>query len=275
MRHDGILAADLAITERRRPGLEHRVLPARVGLVVEHRPTGVVGAIVKVSDQVVVVRDRRGRQRSLPLVPGAFTVDGQPVHLVAARGSGEASRPKASHTPSGSRDAGPLAPRVARGSRIFVEGEHDAELIERIWGDDLRYEGVVVEPMAGADDVVELVRAFSPGPDRRLGVLLDHLVEGSKEARLAAAVEDPWVLVTGHPFVDIWQAVKPRALGVERWPDVPPGRPWKEGVVAALGYGGSTADFWRQLLGRVHDYRDLEPALLSAVEQLIDFVAPP
>ena len=28
----------------------------------------------------------------------------------------------------------------------------------------------------------------------------------------------------------------------------------------------------RRLLGRVGDYRDLEPALVGAVEQLIDFV---
>ena len=32
------------------------------------------------------------------------------------------------------------------------------------------------------------------------------------------------------------------------------------------------AEGWRWILGRVRDYRDLEPALLGRVEELIDFV---
>jgi hypothetical protein len=40
-------------------------------------------------------------------------------------------------------------------------------------------------------------------------------------------------------------------------------------------YGGSTGELWRHLLGQVSSYRDLEPSLVGAVEELIDFVAPP
>jgi hypothetical protein len=164
---------------------------------------------------------------------------------------------------------------MARASRIWVEGVHDAELIEKIWGDDLRVEGVVVERLDGADDLAAAVRQFGPRPGRKLGVLLDHLVEGSKESRLATTVDHPEVLVRGHPFVDVWQAVKPAVAGIERWPDIPVGQPWKEGVLAALGVDLSPGEFWRTLLARVSTWTDLEPPLLGAVEELIDFVATP
>ncbi|MGI9596518.1 MAG: DUF3097 family protein [Acidimicrobiales bacterium] len=44
---------------------------------------------------------------------------------------------------------------------------------------------------------------------------------------------------------------------------------------AAFGFTGSTGELWRVILGRVDSYRDLEPSLVGAVEELIDFVAPP
>jgi hypothetical protein len=99
--------------------------------------------------------------------------------------------------------------RTARAARIWVEGLHDAELVERVWGHDLRVEGIVVEPMHGMDDLAAAVAAFEPGPHRRLGILVDHLVAGSKETRAAQQVIGPNVLVTGHPYVDVWEAVKP------------------------------------------------------------------
>jgi hypothetical protein len=161
---------------------------------------------------------------------------------------------------------------VARAGRILVEGVHDAELVEKVWGDDLRVEGVVVERLDGMDDLAAVVAEFAPGPGRRLGVLLDHLVDGTKEARAAAAVRHPHVLVTGTPYVDVWQAVRPRAAGIDAWPVIPRGRPWKEGVIAALGVRATPGEFWRTLLGRVSSYADLDPTLVGAVEQLIDFV---
>jgi hypothetical protein len=164
---------------------------------------------------------------------------------------------------------------VAKESRIYVEGVHDAELVEKIWGHDLRVEGVVVEYLEGIDDLPAIVDAFAPGPGRRLGVLVDHLVEGSKESRIAAQVSSPHVLITGHPFIDVWEAVKPSAVGISSWPRVPRGVPWKEGVLAALGWGDDVRAGWQRILGSVSAFTDLEPSLLGRVEELIDFVTAP
>ena len=239
----------------------------RRGLKVEHRGSRFGGVVAGLEDGRVVILGRSGQERVFALAPGAFTVDGKAVTLV---------RPKPKATAPGVTASGSVAvqgakARVARGSRILVEGVHDAELVEKVWGDDLRVEGVVVERLDGADNLAEVVRAFDPRADRRLGILLDHLVDGTKEARLAEPVRrHPHVLVTGHPYVDVWQAVKPAAAGIAAWPDVPLGEPWKEGVCRRLGVDPAT--FWRQLLGRVRSYVDLEPPLVGAVERLIDFV---
>lgn len=165
--------------------------------------------------------------------------------------------------------------RTARESRIYVEGAHDAELVEKVWGHDLRVEGVAVEFLEGVDDLPSVVAEFSPGPGRRLGVLVDHLVPGSKESRIAERVRGSDVLVVGHPYVDVWQAVRPRAVGIGAWPEVPRGLPWKEGVVDALGWRMETGEAWRRILGSVRGYGDLEPSLLGRVEELIDFVTGP
>jgi hypothetical protein len=84
------------------------------------------------------------------------------------------------------------------------------------------------------------------------------------------------VLVVGHPFIDIWAAVKPSVVGLRAWPGVPKGQPWKEGVLRAIGWPHATpadvAAAWRRILGSVSAYTDLDPALLGRVEELIDFV---
>ena len=275
--------SDVLATDWRRPRRGRSTdTPASPGLVVEDAETGWVGAVVRVEKaggvHVVHLEDRRGRTRAFPLGPG-FLLDGAPVRLVAPS-QGAPTRP--TRTASGSVAVQDHRARTARGSRIWVEGQHDAELVEKVWGDDLRVEGVVVEPLHGVDDLAPAVRDFAPGPGRRLGVLLDHLVAGTKEARVAAeAVRGTrygqHVLVVGHPYVDIWQAVRPERVGLERWPDVPRGRPWKEGVLEALGWpcrsAADVAGGWRRVLGSVRTYADLEPALLGRVEELIDFVS--
>jgi hypothetical protein len=80
------------------------------------------------------------------------------------------------------------------------------------------------------------------------------------------------VLVTGHPFVDVWAGVRPRVMGLAEWPDVARSMEWKQGLCAALGV--SLNDFWPRLRNRVRTFADLRPELVGAVEQLIDFVAP-
>ena len=268
MASDGILSGPIDLDGPRRPSVTHPSVAAQVGLVVEHRATGVVGSIRSFNEQVVVLRDRHDVDRPLRVQPGGFLVEGQPATLVAPA---REVRP-APRTASGSTSSGPGPARVARASRILVEGIHDAELVEKVWGDDLRELGVVVERLDGMDDLEDVVRDLDPGPGRRLGVLLDHLVAGSKESRSAAAVRHPHVLVTGTPFVDVWAAIRPQAVGIEAWPDVPIGTPWKAGVLDALGIAAHPGELWRQLLRSVTSYADLEPALVGAVEQLIDFV---
>ncbi|ADP80354.1 DUF3097 domain-containing protein [Pseudofrankia inefficax] len=237
-------------------------------LVVEDPVSGFCGAVVGLDADGVTLEDRFGVRRLFPLEEGAFLVEGRRVTLVRARRGGPAGPAR---TASGSV-AVPNAPaRVARASRIYVEGLHDAALVERVWGDDLRVEGVVVEPLHGVDDLPAIVATFRPGPGRRLGVLVDHLVAGSKESRIAASVTGPHVLVTGHPYIDIWQAVKPAAVGIRAWPEVPRGQVWKEGVCHALGVP-EPAEMWRRVLASVDSYSDLEVGLLRAVEELIDFV---
>jgi len=255
---------DLSAPIRRVPS----VVPAELGLVVEELETGWCGAVVECDKERVSLEDRNGAVRVFPLVPGGFSLEGAVVTLARPR----APAAKAARTTaSGSIAVAGLNARVARGSRIWVEGKHDAELVERVWGHDLRVEGVVVEPLDGVDDLSGLVGAFRPSTSRRLGVLVDHLVAGSKESRIVAGVRDPHVLVAGHPYIDIWQAVKPAAVGIAAWPVVPRGAAWKEGVCAALGWGASY-EGWRRVLASVDSYADLEVPLLQAVEQLIDFV---
>lgn len=265
--HD-VLAARRARRDAKPPDVA-----AEHGLLAEHRVTGFAGQVVAVDAAAVTLRDMRGRQRHFRLSPGAFRVGGRSVTLVRPRPAQET--PSRTFTASGSVASTRTQARVARASRIYVEGTHDAELLEKVWGDDLRDAGVVVEPLGGIDDLAGAVRAFGPGPQRRLGVLVDHLVPGSKEQRIVDTVSHPQVLITGHPYVDVWQGVRARTLGIAAWPVIPRGRPWKEGVCAALGVSVEPAVFWRRLLRSVDSYADLEQPLIGAVEQLLDFVAPP
>jgi len=245
-------------------------------LVLEDPDSGFVGAAVRIEQGGVELEDRFGKRRSFRL-EDTFLLDGEPVTLRPPRKSALARA--ATRTASGSLAVADAKTRVARASRIYVEGRHDAELVERVWGDDLRIEGVVVEPLGGVDDLAPIVADFQPTAGRRLGVLVDHLVPGSKEARIADQVQGEHVLIVGHPYVDIWQAVKPTALGIARWPEVPKGQSWKHGVLAALGWPASTpadvAAGWKRILSRVNSYADLEPDLLGRVEELIDFVTAP
>lgn len=274
----GILGGPIDLDGPQRGPRNHPKVEARPGLAVQERGTGVAGTVVSVAKGIVTIRGRDGRDHPAMLRDGAFMVSGKQVTLIPPRA---AATTAASRTASGSVAVKNAPARIARASRILVEGIHDAELVEKVWGDDLRIEGVVVQPLGGADDLAEIVRSFGPGNNRRLGILLDHLVDHSKETRIAASVDNPFVLITGHPFVDIWAAVKPKVIGLDRWPDVPKGQPWKESICAAVGpkLGAGCADdprlFWKRLVGSVTSWTDLEPALVGAVEQLIDFVTEP
>jgi len=247
-------------------------------LVVEEAASGFCGAVTRLEAQTVELEDYFGKKRVFPL-GGGFLIDGEPVVLVVPSRSGTGP----ARTASGSFAVADQRARVARASRIFVEGRHDAELVERVWGDDLRVEGVVVEYLEGVDDLDAIVRDFAPSRSRRIGVLVDHLVPGSKESRIAERVAaGPFgahVLVVGHPYIDIWQAVKPARVGLRSWPEIPRSIPWKHGICEALGLPhenqADIARAWQRILGSVRSFADLEPELLGRVERLIDFVTEP
>ncbi|HMH94298.1 MAG TPA: DUF3097 domain-containing protein [Streptosporangiaceae bacterium] len=264
----------LAPAPRRPAEAELPRVAAQPGLVVEDAAADFCGAVVFCEKDAVTLEDRHGKWRVFPL-PGTFLLEGRRVRLVrpaSVPAPGAGQRP--GRTASGSVAAPQSRAKVARASRIYVEGRHDAELVEQIWGDDLRDVGVVVEYLGGIDDLPAIVRDFSPGPARRLGVLVDHLVTGSKESRIAAQAASAHVLIVGHPFIDVWAAVKPSAVGIPGWPDVPRGQPWKEGVLRALGWPEpeNTAAGWQRIRRSARSFADLEPAFLGRVEELIDFV---
>ena len=143
-----------------------REVPAESDLVVEVAD-GYVGAVTAVRSGNVELEDRFGKVRIFPL-GGGFLIDGEAVKLVAPKAAAPAGRLR---TASGSFVAPQQRARVARASRILVEGRHDAELVEKVWGADLRVEGVVVEYLQGVDLLDDLLRDEPPSADRRYGVL--------------------------------------------------------------------------------------------------------
>lgn len=263
--------------QSRKPRSTERAI--EIGMVVEDAQTGFVGAIVRVEYGRMELEDRNGRTKPFPVGPG-YLIDGKPVILTPPKRAAPAGPTR---TASGSLAVKGSRAKVALASRIYVEGRHDAELVEQVWGEDLRVEGVVVEYLGGVDDLAAIVADFQPGSGRRLGVLVDHLVAGSKEARIAEQVRrgpgGEHTLVVGHPFIDIWEAVKPARIGVAQWPVVPKGLDWKHGVCEALGWRhrdqADIAAAWQKIRGRVRDWTDLEPELIGRVEELIDFVTAP
>lgn len=266
-------------------------VPIEYGMVLEDISSGWVGAVTRVEKSggvhLVELEDRRGRKRSFPL-GGGFWLEGKPIIALPPKAA-PAQKAPALTTPGGRAltNSGSIAPekrvaRVARQSRIWVEGRHDAELIQHVWGEDLADVGVAVQLLEGVDHLEEILEVFGPTKTVRAGVLVDHLVPGSKESRIAEAVSIRWedaVLVVGHPFVDIWQAVKPQRLGLQAWPDVPRGTDIKHGTLEYLGWPHANradiAQGWKRILATVRNYKDLEPALLGRVEELIDFVTQP
>ncbi|QWT23152.1 DUF3097 domain-containing protein [Subtercola sp. PAMC28395] len=276
-RYGSDVLADFSRRPARKPVASQE---AQAGLVFEDVASDFCGSVTHVEGKMVELEDRHGRRRMFPL-GGGFLYEGTPVILIAP--GVQSPQPRAARTASGSIKAPDARARVARASRIFVEGRHDAELVEKVWGDDLRSEAVVVEYLEGVDHLDEVLKDFAPTAERRVGVLVDHLVSGSKESRIADSVmrsQKPGsVLIVGHPYVDVWQSVKPGRLGLPAWPVVPRSIEWKHGICEALGWPhaeqADIAAAWQRILGRVRTYTDLEPELLGRVEQLIDFVTAP
>lgn len=250
-------------------------LPAQPGMVLEVVGEDFVGALIDIdktfSGHLARLEDRNGTRRVFPIIPGGFMFEGQRVNL--SKGMQQPAVQTPTHSNSGSRRVQNVSAKVAAPSRIWVEGVHDAALVEKIWGHDLRVEGVVVEYLEGLDNLAERLAEFQPSAQRRIGVLADHLIAGTKEARLTEDV-GPHVLVTGHPYVDIWEAVKPERVGLQKWPQVPRGQDWKTGVCKAVGWS-DPKEAWHRIYNSVHSFRDIDISLIGAVERLVDFVTNP
>ncbi|MCU9518357.1 DUF3097 domain-containing protein [Corynebacterium sp. ES2794-CONJ1] len=257
---------------QQKKGPRYPEVEVTIGSVVEVLADGFVGAIIgfeKTYDgDFIRLEDRRGVEKLFKLRPGAFLIEGQRATL---KRKIAAQQPRRSN--SGSTVVENLSAKVAAPSRIWVEGIHDAAIVEKIWGHDLRVEGVVVEYLEGLDNLSARLQEFRPGPGRRIGVLADHLIKGSKEMRLTQSVGED-VLVTGHPYIDIWAAVKPERLGLRNWPDIPFGEDWKMGVCERLHWS-DPKEGWNRVYRAVHSYRDIDSHLIGAVERLVDFVTNP
>ena len=271
--------ADVLATDWRIPKKGRAVeIDADLGLVVEEVGTDWVGEIVKVERDLgtLTLEDRRLKRRTFPLGPG-FLLEGRPVVLVAPTRQGPVA---ATRTASGSIAVQGTKARVARASRIFVEGRHDAELVEKVWGDDLRIEGVVVEYLEGVDDLPSCCAPSTPGPSAASACWSTTSCRARRRAgspsRCAKSPVGKHVLIVGHPFIDIWAAVKPERLGKKAWPQVPRNIEWKHGVCQQFGWPhrdqADIARAWKHILGGVRGFQDLEPELLGRVEELIDFV---
>ncbi|WP_084403193.1 DUF3097 family protein [Schaalia suimastitidis] len=288
-----VLSCDPHSTGPRARRPQSRQVHLEIGMVLEDVSSGWVGAVTVVQKiggmHTVELEDRKGRRRSFPL-GGGFWLEGQPIVALPPRAQAASSQANVHMTTpggravthSGSIAAPPSAPKVARASRLWVEGKHDADLVQHVWGQDLAEAGVVVQLLEGVDNLEAILEVFAPHDAARAGVLVDHLVPGSKESRIADRLQQRWgdaVLIVGHPYVDIWQAVKPQRVGLAQWPQIPRGTDIKIGTLAHLGWphanAADIANGWKRILSQVRSYKDLEPALLGRVEELIDFVTAP
>src|SRR5688572_28169699 len=121
----GILSGPIDMDPKRRKSANYKPVAANTGLVVTHRATGTTGSIVSFAAAQTVIRDRNGRDHTYRHRDVDFLVDGKPVALRAPKPA--AGAPTQKRTASGSIDVGPIPARMARASRIYVEGLHDAE----------------------------------------------------------------------------------------------------------------------------------------------------
>lgn len=259
-----------------------REVPVKPGLLLEDVQSGWVGVVVSLQTiggmRVIGLENATGAVKTFPLGFG-FLLEGKPVKVIPPQR--KPTQPTKLISRSGSVAIKNAPARIARASRLWVEGIHDAELIEKIWGHDLRVEGIVVEPLHGIDHLAQAIETFAPSSERKLGILVDHLVKGSKESFIAAeAMKVPGakgnVKIVGHPYVDVWQSVKPAALGIKAWPVIPRSEEWKVGILRRFGWPSQTQEDialgWKKLLTKVNSFSDLQPEILGPVESLIDFL---
>ena len=260
----GILAGPVG--PRERLAIRYPIVEARVGMRVAHRGSRFSGTVESVRSNEVSIAGTTGLVRQFPLEPGVFVVDGAPVTL--RRGPSKTTA--APRTASGSVAVPGARARTARASRIVVEGMHDAELLERVWGDDLRIVGVVVERLDGLAHIEAFLTDFQPGPSRQSACWSTISSPAVKRSGLPGAGRVPTCCspaprtsTCGQQFGrGCWGSnAGPRFRRVSR----------SRKACAALGYD-EPRDLWNDLSRSVKSYKDLEVSVVGAVERLIDFV---
>ena len=269
----GILSGPIDGPARTATQYPHR--EATPGLRVLHRASGFTGALVALDGEEVVLRGHTGLEKRYRNLPGTFAVEGTPTHLVPVRAPSEDDGPRVAdgvRTASGSRAVVGAKARVAAGTGSGSRACTTPSWSSGCGATTCASRAIVVERLDGADGLADEVRDVRsrPGtPPRRAPRPPGR--RARKEARLAAAVRHPHVLVTGH-------AVRRRVAGGaarrrrhRRVAGRAEGHDWKTGVCAALGVDDPRA-MWQRILGSVHDWKQLEQPFVAAVEQLIDFL---
>ncbi len=187
-------------------------VPAEPGLVVEDPASGFCGAVVAADAREVTLEDRHGRRRVFPLLPAGVPGRGRRGHAGAARaarpaaparsasGSVAGGRAHGAHRAGGADLGGGPARRRAGGAGV---GPRPAGRGRRR-GADARH-GRPGRRGRG-------VRARARGGGS--GCWSTTSWPGRRSPAAAAASPGPHVLVTGHPYVDVWQAVKPSVVGI-------------------------------------------------------------
>ena len=269
----GILAGPIDGPARTAAQYPHRA--AEPGIRVLHRASGFTGTLVALEGDDVVLRGHTGLERRYQNVPGTFAVEGTPTHLVSprrARRRRAARSPKDVRTASGSRAvdgrAGPgrRAP-AASGWRASTTPNSSSGCGATISASRASWSNGSTVPTTWPPRCAR----SAPRATAASACCSTTSCPGARKPGWRRAIDDPHVLVTGTPFVDVWEAVRPAAVGIRAWPVVPKGQNWKDGVCAALGVDDPRT-MWRRILAAVSDWKQLEQPFVAAVEQLIDFV---
>ena len=258
-----------------RPSQSYPGVEARLELAVLHRPTGVRGRITRFTGEAVEVRDTSGAKHMLRNRPGAFAVNGETVALVrpVQQTGGDLGVTPRAWPRNAAHRVRSWSPTSVRGWPVRRVSGWRVTTMHASWSGSgatscARWPWWSNRWAVWTTYLPRSV-ASRPGPGRSLVVLADHLVPGSKERRIADGVDSPHVLVVGHPYVDIWQCVRARSLGIDGWPEVPMGEDWKTGVCARLGWG-TPREGWRRVLAAADDLSDLDPVLVNALERALD-----
>ena len=232
---DGILSEPIDLDRRRPAGacVPSRARPGGPRRRAPGERRGGLDPVLQRADRGPA-RSHSSVDRPLRNQPGGFLVDGRAGHP-RRPDAGCRARPRS--TASGSVAAAARPARVARASRILVEGIHDAELVEKVWGDDLRERrrrGRAARRHGRPRRRRARPRPGPGPPARRAARPPGRRLEGGRAPRPRCATRTCWS--PGTPFVDVWAAVRPAVAGIDAWPDVPRGVPWKAGVLDALGH---------------------------------------